>query len=80
MSWMRPRGESASCPFSVYVGQAGRHSPQWTHASPWSYVRGSSRKAGVGSPGAVPADGMTGSGAAMVVDFTVGGSRFVVGV
>src|ERR1039457_7186236 len=30
---MRPRGESISNPSSRYVGQAFRHSPQWTQRS-----------------------------------------------
>ena len=46
MSWIRPRGESASCPVWVNVGHAGRHSPQCTHDSAREYVRGSSGKAG----------------------------------
>src|SRR5438105_4049646 len=45
MSWMRPRGESASWPVSVYVGHAGRQSPQWTHERAREYVRGSSCRA-----------------------------------
>src|SRR5699024_3047622 len=28
----RPRGDDASCPVSRYVGQLGRHMPQWTQS------------------------------------------------
>ena len=38
--------DRASLPFSVYVGHAGRQSPQCTHESPRRYVRSSSCKAG----------------------------------
>ena len=31
--WIRPRGESISCPHSTYVGQVGRQNPQWTQSS-----------------------------------------------
>lgn len=30
---MRPRGDSVSLPVAKYVGQAGKHSPQWMQAS-----------------------------------------------
>ena len=31
--WMRPRGESVSCPHRAYVGHAGRQKPQCTQSS-----------------------------------------------
>ena len=31
--WIRPRGESVSCPQSKYVGQVGRQKPQCTQSS-----------------------------------------------
>ncbi len=36
--WMRPRGESVSCPHRRYVGHVGRQKPQCTQSSSRSRV------------------------------------------